>query len=449
MEKDWFQLTPRERRERWFQRALDTTRIDFVSPEAEATYRQRAQRMIDVYEVREPDRVPVNLPIGILPLQMAGMTIHTAMYDFERMVAAYEKFNEEYNLDSYASTMIVNGRAYELLDFKLHRWPGHGLPVDSTSSFQFVEGEYMRADEYDDLMANPSDFWMRTFMPRVLGLWEPFARLSSLTDFIEHPEMYFGQFTDTEIQDALQKLIEVGRLLAESGKITGRLTRRGRELGFPMGMVGLGGAFAKAPFDTLGDTLRGTQGIMMDMYRQPDKLLAAMDVVADLTIRSVIGSVRKSGVMMAAFPLHKGADGWMSQQQFDKFYWPPLKKVIDSLNDEGIMASLFAEGSFDSRLDSVNEFPRGMVHWIFDQTDMARAKQILGGRCSISGNVPASLMVAGTPAEVKDYCRRLIEVCGPGGGYMLAPGNNDVPNARLENIIAMDKAVKEYGGYHR
>ena len=153
--------------------------------------------------------------------------------------------------------------------------------------------------------------------------------------------------------------------------------------------------------------------------------------------------------MMAMFPLHKGADGWMSQKQFESFYWPSLKKVIDGLIAEGVMVTLFAEGSYDSRLDSVNEFPRGMVHWMFDQTDMARAKQVLGERCSISGNVPASLLVTGTPSEVKEYCRRLIETCGPGGGYMLLAGNVDVPNARLENVIAMDEAVKEYGFYRK
>jgi uroporphyrinogen-III decarboxylase len=213
--------------------------------------------------------------------------------------------------------------------------------------------------------------------------------------------------------------------------------------------MGMRGAFAKAPFDTLGDTMRGTQGIMMDMYRQPDKLLEAMDVIAKLTIKSVVASANASEDMIASFPLHKGADGWMSQKQFETFYWPSLKKVIDALIAEGIMVSLFAEGCYDSRLDSVNEFPKGMVHWLFDQTDMARAKAILGERCSISGNVPASLLVAGTPAEVKDYCRQLIETCGVGGGYMLAAGNNDVPSARLENIIAMDEAVKEYGFYRK
>ena len=295
MDKDWVQLSPAEKRERWFQRSLDTSGINFVSPEAEAAYKVRAQRIIDFYQVREPDRVPVELPVGTLPLQLAGLTIHTAMYDFEKLVAAYDKFNDEYDLDTYSSAMIPNGRAYELIDFKLHRWPGHGLPLDSTSAYQFVEGEYMTADEYDDLIENPADFWMRVFMPRVLGVWEPFACLAPITDFIELPEMFFGQFANPDLQAALQKIIDIGQALAESGKIMGKFNRRGRELGFPVGMTGMGGAFAKAPFDTLGDTLRGTQAVMMDMYRRPDKLLAAMDVIAKLTIKSAVASTTLPG----------------------------------------------------------------------------------------------------------------------------------------------------------
>ena len=92
---------------------------------------------------------------------------------------------------------------------------------------------------------------------------------------------------------------------------------------------------SKAPFDIIGDTLRGTKGILMDIYRQPDKVMAAMEVITDITIHSLIASARISLCDRIVFPLHKGADGWMSQKQFEKFYWPPLKKVIDALVEEG------------------------------------------------------------------------------------------------------------------
>ena len=119
---------------------------------------------------------------------------------------------------------------------------------------------------------------------------------------------------------------------------------------------------------------------------------------------------------------------------------------MDALAKEGIRSELFAEGTCDSRLESVNEFPKGTVGWHFDKTDMAKAKRILGETCCISGNVPSSLMVTGGPKEVKDYCRKLIEICAPGGGFILT-GGASVSQGNPDNLHAMMEAAKEYGRY--
>ena len=99
-------------------------------------------------------------------------------------------------------------------------------------------------------------------------------------------------------------------------------------------------------------------------------MLAALDRITDFTIETTIHCAEKTKSVMVSFPLHKGADGWMKHKQFEAFYWPSLKKVINALNNEGFIVQLFAKGKLDSRLDSVNEFPKGFVTWKFDQTDM-------------------------------------------------------------------------------
>jgi uroporphyrinogen-III decarboxylase len=203
---------------------------------------------------------------------------------------------------------------------------------------------------------------------------------------------------------------------------------------------------AKAPFDTIGDTLRGTKGIIRDIFRQPEKLLEAIDVVTDFTIKQTIESANATQAISAMFPLHKGADGFMSPKQFEKFYWPSLKKVVDALLKEGVRSELFAEGSYTSRLETVNEFAKGDIGWLFDKTDMALAKKILGKTCCISGNVPTSIMVTGGPKEVKEYCRKIIEICAPGGGFILSGGAH-VDKGNPENLRAMMEAAKEYGRY--
>jgi uroporphyrinogen-III decarboxylase len=138
----------------------------------------------------------------------------------------------------------------------------------------------------------------------------------------------------------------------------------------------------------------------------------------------------------------------MSQKQFETFYWPSLKKVMDVFIKEGLLQNMFAEGGYNTRLETVNEFGKGEVSWYFDQTDMLKAKKILGAKCAIQGNEPSSLVVTGSPEQVKEYCRKLIETCAPGGGYILSAGAV-ADNPKLNNLRAMVAAVNEYGYYKK
>jgi len=443
-DKKWSDLSPDEKREERFNRWLSPPGVQFTGPEAEKAYKVKVQRLINVYKVKEPDRVPVSLHVGALPAYLYGTDYHTVMYDPEKAAQVWMKFNKEFETDYLVSpAMLLPGKVYELLDYKLYTWPGHGMP-ESANGYQFVEGEYMKADEYDALITDPSGFLIRVFMSRAFGALQSFGMLQSTVSVIELPTFYLMPYTMPPVQAAQQVLIDAGRELSKWMGSIFQFTREGMELGFP---PMASGAFCKAPFDNLGDTLRGTKGIMMDMYRQPGKLIEAMDVLADMTIQSVISTLNATKGLAAMFPLHKGADGWMSDRQFETLYWPSLKKIIHALITEGILIILFAEGSFDTRLETVNEFPKGAVHWMFDRTDMAKAKRVLGEKCSLSGNVPASLLVAGTPGEVKKYCRNIIEICGKGGGYMLAPGTADMTEAKPDNLRVMMEAAKEFGVY--
>jgi uroporphyrinogen-III decarboxylase len=138
----------------------------------------------------------------------------------------------------------------------------------------------------------------------------------------------------------------------------------------------------------------------------------------------------------------------MSQKQFETFYWPSLKKVMNAFIQEGLIQHMFAEGGYNTRLETVNEFSKGAVSWYFDRTDMLKAKKILGNKCSIQGNIPSSLLITGTSDDMKAYCRKLIEDCGPGGGYLMSAGATP-DNPKLENLRAMLAAVKEYGFYRK
>ena len=194
-----------------------------------------------------------------------------------------------------------------------------------------------------------------------------------------------------------------------------------------------------------GDTMRGTKGIMLDMYRHPDKVVAACEAFVPLSIDM---GARSPVTPFMFMPLHKGAEGFMSNEQFEKFYWPSLRSVLLGLIDEGLVPLLFVEGGYTKRLDIIRDsgLPKGRTMWLFDQTDMKAAKEKMGDWACIGGNVPASLFATGTPADMENYCEQLIKDCAPGGGFFLAPGAN-IDHAKPDNIRAFLNSTKNDGVY--
>ncbi len=445
--ENWADMTPEERRQFRLNRLLNLDNIVFVSPETKENYIIRARRLVDVYNVREPDRVPCNLPLGDLPLTMFGCNTYTAMYEPAKAMEACMKFNQKYaaDLETWAGFFGMPGKILDILDYKLYSWPGHGLPKNA-SGIQFIENEYMRSDEYDHLLLDPTDFFIRKYFPRAFGICESFNLLQPMTNMTEVIMViqHLAPLADPKVLYSLQKLIDIGKAIQEMRQpMRGPRMPTPAEMGYPSMRFGV---MAKAPFDTLADTLRGTKGAIHDMYRKPGKLLEALDKIADISIKTILESPGINMAAMVSYPLHKGADGWMSQKQFDTFYWPPLKKMMDAFINEGLIQSMFAEGNFNSRLESVNVFPKGTVAWLFEGSDIYRAKEILGKNCCISGNIPISMVMTSTPFEVKEHCRKLIEGCGKGGGYILSAGSTP-ENPKIENLYAIVEAIKEYGVY--
>ena len=136
----------------------------------------------------------------------------------------------------------------------------------------------------------------------------------------------------------------------------------------------------------------------------------------------------------------------MSLKQFERFYWPYLKKLVCALVDAGYTPEVFFEGDYTQRLEYLLELPKGKVIARMDRTDMAKAKEILGGHLCLSGNVPSSLLQAGSVDDVKKYCKWLIDVVGKDGGLIVGP-RSVVDEVKPENLKAMIDFTREYGKY--
>jgi len=408
--------------------------------------REREQRIRDAIALKEPDRVPVTLNAGAFAARAAGLPASAAFYDLNAYRQAGRRMLLELEPDTGGVGMAANGgTVLELLETRNYRWPGGPLPDDA--DYQFVEDEYMKPEEYDIFINDPSDFVVRYYFPRIYGLLEPLAKMPPIGALRESGfPGFLGFFARPEFQHIaarVKKAVDENTRIGEESMV---FARHLEKLGFPSmfagpGMSGVGGA----PMDAIADLLRGMRGVMLDMYRCPDKLIAASEKVLNTRIASAVpadptwtGMPQRGGG-----PLHRGSDEFLSIKQFEKFYWPGLKRSTWASINLGYIVSHFYEGVWDKRLEYLLEFPKGKITFMCERTDIFRAKEILGNHCCIQGGVPPALLTAGSPQDVDEYCKKLIKVVGKGGGYILGCGSS-IDCARPENVKAMVDSVKKY-----
>jgi hypothetical protein len=409
-------------------------------------YAERDNRVNEAIAMKVPDRVPFQLFVGYFAAKYCGIPCSSLYYEAEKWRAANIRTITELEPDVYwAQTAAVSGEALEILGPRQMRWPGFG--VSPNHSHQMIELEPMKAEEYDAFLSDPSDYIVRSFLPRVVEAAAPMAKLPPFRSLVFSMGMvqYLAEFTRPEMVAMLEKFRKAAELQAEWRSRDLNFTEEMARLGYPS--YNTSGLMAGAPFDAISDFLRGMRGSMLDMYRIPDKVLEACDALCKQTINMIraMPAPAEGRVKRVFLALHRGSDGFMSLPQFEKFYWPTLKKVLLALIDAGWTPCPFFEGTWDQRLEYLCELPKGKVLCHFAQTDPKRAKATLGGHLCFMIDVPGFMLQAGTVSEVEDYCRNLIDICGKDGGFIMTATALD--EARPENVKAMIDITKSYGRY--
>ncbi|MFC1921119.1 uroporphyrinogen decarboxylase family protein [Chloroflexota bacterium] len=382
-------------------------------------YQERDKRVNDAIRLEIPDRVPIDMSFGYFPAKYTGIPASVVYYEPHKWLEAIKKTVMDFQPDSLFYIQALSpGKAMEMLEPKTIRWPGYG--VSPYHANQAIEGEWMKPDEYDLLLNDPTDFILRVYLPRIVGVMGPF---SNLPKFSEMGYGYQGAMTlaetlaQPEMATAIERLQQIGQESIEWRKTIPNLREAIEELGFPVGGIGAGGS----PFDQIMNNLRGMPGTMIDMFRQPDKLHELIDSFLQKTLARIASMPQRSDGPRVFMATHRGSDGFMSLKQFEEFYWPGLKKVILAVINKGLVPCIFFEGDWTTRLEYLLELPRAKLMAHFDSTDIFRAKEVLNNHICIRGNVPGSLLQTGTGDDVKDYCRKLIDIVGKDGGLVVCP----------------------------
>jgi len=302
----------------------------------------------------------------------------------------------------------------------------------------------MKAEDYDAYLSDPSDYMFRIMISRSSNNLTGFASLPKLSGIGGGmgAQGLAVALTDPAVAKAITTLQKAGREMRKWQKRMEKFNKMMLDMGFPQYFQGSSGP----PFDMLSHSMRGMTGTMIDMYRQPDKVLAVCDKLLQLALERPIGIPNKFGNIRIFMTNTRGSDDFMSTKQFEKFYWPTFKKLVLHLIEKGGTPCIFFEGKFTSRLEFLLDFPKGKMLARLDTTDIYRAKDVLKGHMCIQGNIPSSLLQTGTVQEVKDYCKELIDTVGKGGGFILSP-RSSLDEVKPENFRAMIDFTQEYGRY--
>ncbi len=414
----------------------------FQAPAAKAAYDARWRRVMDCVNLKQPDRMPTAFMATFWLAKYGGISYRQLMYDYDKTKEIAERALLEFEPDAPAPTIlaIATGRAMEAIDFKQLQWPGHGARDDQP--YQYLDREYMKPEEYDEFLFDPTGFYLQKYLPRVAGVFEGIEELPYL------PGLHYFRlvasvrmFARPRVRAALEKLIKAAEVVDEWASHHADFTLRMAAQGYPMSYI----TTAVSPYDLLADYFRGATGMMKDLYRNKDKLLALLDKAATFLVRQTLASSKAFGHPIVFIPIHWAPDAFMSDAQFKTFWWPTFRKMLIGLIDGGVIPMPLWEADCTKRLEVIRDIPPGKCIYWFERTDMIRAFEVLGDVVALRGNISPSLMTTGTPLQVDAAVRHLADNVFHKGGKLILDGAFGIPDETpVENVRAMFAAARKY-----
>ena len=421
-----------------------------MTEEAKRRLAEKNARNEAALSLREADRVPIQIFGNIFAVVQAGYTMAEVIYDetLEKQKNSIVKYLLDFDPDCATGPdhLAGLGRAYEKLAPKFIDWAGRpGTKLDDNSLMQFIEFPILEDEEFDWFFSDRTGWALNKSMPSLAGLAEPLRALHI-------PQSHGGQLrplisalSTPEMREMMQTFWEIDDAIRENGRRRAVMMKEIAELGFPS----LGGGFAAVPFDLYSDELRGTLLSLTDLYEHAEEVERYIDERQPLVleqIRHMNPDGSKNGKYVHMM-LHKGLDGFMSDEYYVKFYWRHLQEIIQAIVDVGMTPCIFCEGRYSTRLEHLRDVPKGKVLYRLEDTPMKLAKEVLGDVACITGGFENPLLTFGTPQQVEDACKRMLDDCAPGGGFIFQTKASLDGGAKRENVEAMFRTVQDYGKY--
>ena len=241
--------------------------------------------------------------------------------------------------------------------------------------------------------------------------------------------------------EALDALREAGAAALKTVMALGGHGRRLAEAGFPSSW----GAFGAAPFDLVGDFLRGRKGVMLDMFRCPEKLEAAAEKMLPMAVEMAVRGAAMSHNPRVFIAIHGGVEGFMSLDQYKRFYWPTLQQTAGRAGRGGAQPLRAGGGRLELAAGDHGRRP-GRQGLLLVRPRGHAPGQGGPGRQSLHrrqrAHRPADRRHAGRRPRLLQRPHRQR---GRDGGFIMGP-SGQTEDVKIENVKAMVDFTKEYGG---
>lgn len=394
---------------------------------ASSVYQERRARYLTALRNEKPDKIPIRPFVAEFTAKYAGLTCQQVSHDYNLAFDAAVKCAKEFDWDAVVPNMVYlwTGLA-QAAGLRYYGIPGIGIP--HTTAFNYIEPPeeeaFMREDEYDALIDDPTGFLYNVWLPRV----------STEVARIGEPATYRNNLALVKSSMAMMLYFQafgpqVQRLRNECGTVSA-----------------INGIF-KAPFDIIADKLRGYLGLTEDMHTQPDKVLKACEALMPHLTHVGLATADAAKEVPIGFWMHRGCVPFINPKTFHSHYWATLKPCIEEFWKHGHQTMFYAEGKWDYHLDDFAALPERSIIFHVDRGDIFLAHRKLHHKFALSGGVPNALMSYGKPGEVRAHCKKIIDGVARDGGYIMDAGAIMQNDTSIENLRALTDFTREYGVY--
>ncbi|MFW6171724.1 MAG: uroporphyrinogen decarboxylase family protein [Planctomycetota bacterium] len=397
--------------------------------DAQQRYHERLARYTTALRNEQPDRVPLRPFVAEWVGRYAGYTCQELAHEYPKAHAAVLRCAADFDWDAMVPNMLATWTGMlQAFGLRYYAVPGIDLPPHVGHQYREPppEDAYMKVEEYDQLIEDPTGYLYNVWFPRVAA---PLSAPGEPVTFQHNLALVKG-------------LMAMNQFLGDLGVQTGRLRD---ETGTVPAIAGM----LRAPFDMLADKLRGYVGLVEDLYERPEKVLAACEALMPHLTHFALATGDPERNVPLGFWMHRGCVPFVSFDQFRDYYWSTLKPIVQELWANGLQTLFYAEGDWNHHLDAFAELPDRSVVFHLDRCDVLQAHRTLGDKFCLSGGVPNLLLAQGTPEEVRKHCRRIIAEVGGDGGYIMDASAIIQNDATVDNLRALTEATHEFGGYSR